>query len=92
MEPKANTPLTISAADLAALVPASRERAVAAKEALAELSPAQAAEVGGGAYYGYGLPDPFPWGTLPFWKMATVIKTATTQPAMPAADRGSFGF
>lgn len=76
MEAQTHNPLSIQAADLAELARVGRERALAARQAVAELSPEEAAAVGGGAYLSatYMLDRPFPRGVLPFWKMADMFQ------------------
>ncbi len=66
---------TIKAADIAELAAQSRARALAAREAATELSPDQAAAVGGGAYsLATSFYDrPFPRGVLPYFKMADIL-------------------
>lgn len=69
METQTRNPLSIAAADLADLTQAGRDRALAARRAVAELSPEEAAAVGGAAYSTSYMLDPFPRGVLPYWKM-----------------------
>lgn len=79
MNATTHEPLAIASADISTLARESRERALAARQALAELTPQQAAEVGGAYYI-----EPFPWGTLPFWKLADTFKT-------PLVDSAAIG-
>jgi hypothetical protein len=69
METQVHNPLSIAAADLTDLARMGRERALAARQAVAELSPEEAAAVGGAAYSSYMLTEAFPRGVLPYWRM-----------------------
>lgn len=89
MNPKTHQAATITATDIAALADESRARALAARQAATELTPEQIAAVGGGVAGTGTLHDrPFPWGVLPFWKMADVLTTPTDRVTIPT-DIGS---
>lgn len=89
MKPKTHQAATIKAADIAALAGESRARALAAREAATELTAEQVDAVSGGAAGIETIYDrPFPWGVLPFWKMADVINSPTDRMTIPA-DIGS---
>lgn len=82
MKPQAHQPVAIQSADITELARLGRERALAARQAVAELTPEQAAAVGGGAIY---LTDSFPWGVLPFVKVSDMFKN----PADHTLDAGA---
>lgn len=77
MKAQTSSPLSIPSTALAEFAGPSRERALAARRAVAELSREEAAAVGGAAYLSasYMLDRPFPRGTLPFWKMTDILSS-----------------
>ncbi len=84
MKRKTHQAATIKAADIAALAGASRARALAARQVATELTPEQVDTVSGGAAGAGTFYDrPFPWGVLPFWKMADVLTAQTDRLTIP---------
>lgn len=74
MKTKTHQAATISAADIATLAGESRARALAARQVATELSPEQAAAVGGGAFASAFYYDrPFPRGVLPYLNMTDIL-------------------
>lgn len=92
MKAIAEKPMAATCAEITELARQSRERALAARKAATELTPEEAAGVGGGLL----IAGPFPWGVLPFLKYADMFKTNVTSPAggftMPTDIASGRGF
>lgn len=78
MKTQLHAPLAVGASDVTELARQCRERALAAREAATELSPEQAAAVGGGLL----IDGPFPWGVLPYLRLADMFTSPATDGAL----------
>lgn len=93
MKTKTHQAATIKAADIGALADECRARALAARQAATELTPEQTAAVGGGVAGG-GTFDyrPFPWGVLPYLKIANVLTSPVDRMTVPIDIASGKGF
>lgn len=93
MKTQTHQAATIKAADIATLAGESRARALAARQAATELTPEQIAAVGGGASgFGISYDRPFPWGVLPYLKIADILTSPADRMAVPADIMSGKGF